>query len=128
MGIILSNNNSCYFWSLVQLLVIKYPVLEVQRKQGVKCSFMHTFHIIKVHSKINVRASKLTTIENLKQCLYLKCSYLKMGSHGNALAVIFFRRRALALTRTWFSLQCGELGRFVSFNEIHALNRELDSF
>ena len=26
-------------------------------------------------------------IENLKQCSYLKCSYLKMGSHGNALMI-----------------------------------------
>ena len=29
-------------------------------------------------------------IENLKQCLYLKCLYLKMGSHGNTLAVSIF--------------------------------------
>ena len=41
-----------------------------------------------------------SVIENVKQCSYLKCSYLKMGSHGNAMAVSFQASRALAVTRT----------------------------
>ena len=70
--------------------------------------------------------SALGAIENLKECSYLKCSYLKMGSHGNALAVSFYMRRALLHSRAnyfHFSIEkrCGKLGRFVSFNEIHVL-------
>ena len=65
-------------------------------------------------------------IEDLKQCLYLKCSYLKMGSHGNALAVSFYRRRARLRSRAHdfhYSIKkiYGELGHFVSFDEIHVL-------
>ena len=49
-----------------------------------------------------------------------------MGSHGNALAVSFFRRRARLHSRAQdfhYSIEkrCGQLGRFVSFNEIHVL-------
>ena len=62
-------------------------------------------------------------IENLKQCSYLKCSYLKMGIHGNALAVSYFRRRARLRSRAHgfhYSIEkrCSKLGRYVSFNEI----------
>ena len=71
-------------------------------------------------------------IDNLKQCSYLKCSYLKMGSHGNALAVSFFRRRA-RLRRSHahdflYSIEkrCGKLGRHVSFNESQELYRKLE--
>ena len=65
-------------------------------------------------------------IDNLKQCSYLKCSYLKMGSHGNALAISFFRRRARMSSRAYefhYSIEkrCGKLGRYVSFNENHVL-------
>ena len=61
--------------------------------------------------------------ENLKQCSYLKCSYLKMGIHGNALAVSFFRRHARLRSRGHdfhYSIEkrCGKLRRYVSFNEI----------
>ena len=68
----------------------------------------------------------LLVIENLKQCSYLKCPYLKMGSHGIALAVSFFRRRACLRSRAHdfhYSIEkrCGKLGRSVSFSEIHAL-------
>ena len=68
-----------------------------------------------------------SVIENLKQCSYLKCSYLKMGSHVNALAVSFFRRcaglRSHAHDFHYYSIEkrCGKLGRYVSFNEIHVL-------
>ena len=75
-------------------------------------------------------------IGNLKQCFYLKCSYLKssylkcsylkMGSHGNSLAVSFLRRRARLRSRAHdfhYSIEkrCDKLGRYVSFNEIHAV-------
>ena len=56
----------------------------------------------------------------------LKCSYLKMGSHGNALTVSFFRHCARLRSRAHdfhYSIEkrCGELGCYVSFNEIHVL-------
>ena len=51
---------------------------------------------------------------------------LKMGSHGNALAVSFFRRHARlrSLAHDFpYSIEkrCGKLGRYVSLNEIHVL-------
>ena len=53
------------------------------------------------------------------------CLYLNMGSHGNALAVSFFRRGARLRSRVFdhyiFEKRCGQLERFVSFNEIHVL-------
>ena len=69
----------------------------------------------------------ILNIDNLKQWSYLKCSYLKMGSHGNALAVSFFRRLARLLSRAHdfhdfhyrIEKRCGKLGRYVSFIEIH---------
>ena len=66
------------------------------------------------------------TIENLKQSSYLKCSYLKMGSHGHTLAVSFFRRRARLRSRSHdfhYSIEkrCCKLERYVSFNEIHVV-------
>ena len=61
---------------------------------------------------ISVSYSFLLSIENLKQCSYLKCSYLKMGIHGNALAVSFFRR---------IVKRRGKLGRYLSFNKSHVL-------
>ena len=66
------------------------------------------------------------TIDKLKQCSYLKCSYLKMGSHGNALAVSFFRRCARLRSRAHdfhYSIEKrrGKLGSYVSFNKIHVL-------
>ena len=66
------------------------------------------------------------SIEKLKQCSYLKCSYLNIGSHGNALAVSFFRRRVRLRSRAYdfhcsIEKRCGKLGRYVSFNEIHVL-------
>ena len=65
-------------------------------------------------------------IDNLKQCSYLKCSYLKIGSHGNASAVSYFRRRARLRSCAHdfhYSIEkrCGKLGHYVSFNEIHVL-------
>ena len=65
-------------------------------------------------------------IDNLKQCSFLRCSYLKMCSHGNVLAVSFFRRRTrLRSSAHDFHFitekRCGKLGRYVSFNEIHVL-------
>ena len=49
-----------------------------------------------------------------------------MGSHGKALAVSFFRRRARLRSRAndfHYSIEkrCGQLARFVSFNEIHVI-------
>ena len=49
-----------------------------------------------------------------------------MGSHGNALAVSFFRGRARLRSRAYdfhYSIEkrCGKLGHYVSFNEIHVL-------
>ena len=49
-----------------------------------------------------------------------------MGSHGNALAVSFFRRRARLRSRAHYfhcstEKRCGQLGRYVSLNEIHVL-------
>ena len=66
--------------------------------------------------------SFIVVIENLKQCSYLKCSYLKMDSHGNS----FFRHRARLRSCALdfhYSVQkiCGKLGRYISFNEIHVL-------
>ena len=71
------------------------------------------------------------TIENLKQSSYLKCSYLKMGSHGNALAVAFFSRRAHLRSCAHdfhYSIEkrCGKLGCYISLNEIHVLYRGTD--
>ena len=68
----------------------------------------------------------MTTIDNLKQCSYLKCSYLKMCSLGNAFAVSFFRCRARLRSRAFdfhysSEKRCGKLGRYFSFNEIHVL-------
>ena len=59
------------------------------------------------------------TIDDLKQCSYLKCSYLKMGSHSNMLAVSFFRRRARLRSHAHdfhdsIEKRCGKLGRYVS--------------
>ena len=70
------------------------------------------------------------TIENLKQCAYLKFSYLKMGSHGNALAVNFFsccaRLRSYAYNfHHSIEKRCGKLGCYISFNEIHVLYRNV---
>ena len=47
-----------------------------------------------------------------------------MGSHGTALAVSFFSRRARLRSRAYdfqyiIEKRCGKLGRYVSFNEIH---------
>ena len=89
----------------------------VDPKKTVRFHFQHAPYI------------RTHVIDNLKQCLYLKCSYLKMGSHGNALAVSFFRRRARFRSRAHdfnYSIEkrCGKLGRYISFNEIHA--RKLD--
>ena len=74
----------------------------------------------------DVLKMKCNFIENLKQCLYLKCSHLKMGSHGNALAVSFFRRRARLRSRAHdfnhsIEKRCCKLGRYVSFIEINVL-------
>ena len=71
-------------------------------------------------------AGEIIWIDNLKKCSCLKCSYLKIGSHGNAMAVSYFRRRARLRSRAHdfhYSIQkrCRKLGRYVSFNEIHAL-------
>ena len=49
-----------------------------------------------------------------------------MGSHGHALAVSYFRRRARLRSRVHdfhcsIEKRLGELGRYVSFNEIHVL-------
>ena len=60
-------------------------------------------------------------IENRKQCSYLKCSYLNMGSHGNALAVSVFRRRARLRSRAHdfhYSIQkrWGKLRRYVLYS------------
>ena len=44
----------------------------------------------------DVANNELFSIDNLKQCSYLKCSYLKMGSHG----LLFQASRVLGLTRT----------------------------
>ena len=62
--------------------------------------------------------------------MYLKCSYLKMGSHGNALAVFLFRRCRRLRSHAHdfhYSIEkrCGKLGRYVTFNEIHILHSEL---
>ena len=64
----------------------------------------------------------IIVIDNLKQFLYLKCSHLIMGSHGNS----FFRHRARLRSRAHdfhcsIEKRCGKLGRYVSFNEIHVL-------
>ena len=72
-------------------------------------------------------------IDNLKQCSYLKCSYLKIGSHGNASAVSYFRRRARLRSCAHdfhYSIEkrCGKLGRYVSFNEIHVLYRSQGTY
>ena len=52
-----------------------------------------------------------------------------MGSHGNALAVSFFKRRARLRSRAYifhYSIEkrCGELESYDSFNEIHVLYRD----
>ena len=49
-----------------------------------------------------------------------------MGSHGNALAVSFFRRRARLRSGAHdfhytIEKRCGKVGRYVSFNEIHLI-------
>ena len=80
-----------------------------------------SYTLIKLISK-----SPVHVIENLKQCSYLKCSYLKMGSRGNALAVSFYRRQARLRSRAHYfhcstEKRCGQLGRYVSSNEIHVL-------
>ena len=54
-----------------------------------------------------------------------------MGSHGNALAVSFFRRRARLRSRAHdfhcsIEKRCDKLGRYVSFNEIHVLYTDVD--
>ena len=81
-------------------------------------------HLIAVNARL-IPCIPFFNIENLKHCSYLKCSYLKMGSHGNTLTVSFFRRRARLRSRAHdfhYSIEkrCGELGRYVSFDEIHA--------
>ena len=58
-------------------------------------------------------------IGNLKQCPYLNCSYLKMGSHDDALAVSFFRRSARLRSCSHdfhYSIEkrSGKLGRYAS--------------
>ena len=68
----------------------------------------------------------MTPLSTIVQCSYLKCSYLKMGSHGNAWAVSFFRRLARLRSPAHdfhYSIEkrCGKLGRYVSFNKIHVL-------
>ena len=68
----------------------------------------------------------MVSIDNLKQCSYLKCSYPKMGSHGPASAVSYFRRCTRLRSRAHdfhYSIEKrrGKLGRYVSFNEIHVL-------
>ena len=67
------------------------------------------------------------SIENLKQRSYLKCSYMKMGSHGIALAVSFSRRRARLRSRSHdfhYSIEKrrSKLGRYVPFSEFHVLH------
>ena len=64
--------------------------------------------------------------EYLKKEFVPQYSYLKMGSHGNALAASFFKRRVRLRPRT-YDFHCsiekrhGELGPYVSFNESHVL-------
>ena len=48
-----------------------------------------TFYVFWFRSRFSTDSMQFVRIEKLKQCSYLKCSYLKMGSHGNALAVSF---------------------------------------
>ena len=58
------------------------------------------------------------SIDNLKQCSYLKCSYLQMGSHGS---------RAHHFHCS-IGKRCGKIGRYDSFNEIHVLYCNLSPF
>ena len=75
---------------------------------------------------MRMMTGKKMGIDNLKQCSYLKCSYLNMGSNGHASAVSYFRRRAHLRSRAHdfhYSIEKrrGKIGRYVSFNEIHVL-------
>ena len=65
--------------------------------------------------------SFLRGIDNLKQCSYLKCLYLKMDSHGNASAVSFFMASRAHDFHCSTEKRCGKLGRYVYFNKIHVL-------
>ena len=69
-------------------------------------------------------------VEILGHCSYLRRSYLKIGSHGNALPVSFFRRRVHLRSRTHEfhyspEKRCGKLGPYVSFNEIHVIVKRM---
>ena len=88
------------------------------------CQFRHLKWIGDTEKKelMSILQCKNASIENLKQCSYLKCSYLKMGSHGNGLAVSIFMRRARLRSRAHgfhYSIEkrCGKLGRYVSLTK-----------
>ena len=54
-------------------------------------------------------------LQNFMLTFVPQCSYLKKGSHGNALAVSFFQAFCS------FEKRRGKLGRYISFNENHVL-------
>ena len=127
------------YYALKELQMKSLLFLTFQFNQSIYIAFTKFAYVDYAHNILcpyffssNTKAMRinyaiLDESENLKQCSYLlKCSYLKMGIHGNALAVYFFRLRARLRSRAHefhYSIEkrCGKLGRYVSFNEIHVL-------